>query len=233
MYRFFLGPIVGLLSAVTLAADPVPTPTTGVNAAIHSEGLAGKYCPGMASTYLVLEELTVAMEGVAKARESILVFNDLPTAQMLLARADAALALAAGRGSGARVATLIDALLAAKQEGNAGASLLWFPNIKLALAGLPADAVRDAALTQIARAEAVLQTQAEGDEVQILLQARQLLECDALHVPMRESLNRLARIRGEVGRGAQPSSDSFSALIDQLNGAMNYALHRLVDLERQ
>ena len=102
MYRFFLGPIVGLLSAVTLAADPVPTPTTGVNAAIHSKGLAGKYCPGMASTYLVLEELTVAMEGVAKARESILVFNDLPTAQMLLARADAALALAAGRGSGAR-----------------------------------------------------------------------------------------------------------------------------------
>ena len=102
--------------------DPVPTPTTGVNAAIHSKGLAGKYCPGMASTYLVLEELTVAMEGVAKARESILVFNDLPTAQMLLARADAALALAAGRGSGARVATLIDALLAAKQTATLACS---------------------------------------------------------------------------------------------------------------
>ena len=233
MYRFILGPILGLLSAVTLAASPDATPPTGVNAATDSNGLAGKYCPGMASTYLLLEELTVAMEGVAKARESLLVFKDASTAQLLLARADAALASAVGRGSGARVASLINAVLAAKEEGNAKASLLWFQNIKLALAGLPIGAARDGALAHVARAEAILQGQAEGDEVHTLLQARQLLECDALHVPMRESLKRLGRIHGEVGRGAKPSGDSFSVLIDHLNRAMHYGLQRLVDLERQ
>jgi hypothetical protein len=218
---------------MTLAANPDPAPGAGVNAAVETKDLAGTYCPDMASTYLILEELTVATEGVARARESLLVFNDMPTAQMLLARADAALASAVGRGSGARVATLINALLAAKEEGNAETSLLWFRNIKLALSGLPVDAARDAAFTQIARAEAILQGQAEGDEVQTLLEARRLMECDALHIPMRESLTRLVRIHGEVGRGAKPSSDSFSVLIDHLNRAMSYALQRLIDLERR
>ena len=233
MHRFAQGLLVGLLSALTSAANPDPTPMAGENAAIETKDLAGAYCPSMASSYLILEELTVAMEGVARARESLLVFNDAPAAQMLLARADTALASAAGRGSGARVATLINALLAAKEEGNAKASLLWFRNIKLALAGLPVGAARDAATTRIAQAEAILQGQSEGDEVQVLLKARRLLECDSLHIPMRESLTLLARMHRDVGRGVKPSSDSFSVLIDHLDRAMSYGLQRLVDLERK
>jgi hypothetical protein len=187
----------------------------------------------MGSTYLILEELTVAVEAVAGARESFLTLKDAQTGQALLARADAALASALGRGSGARVAALVNAVMATKDDGDVEASLAWFPNLKLALAGLPVDAARDAAITRVGEAEAILQGQAEGDDIQVLLGVRRLLECDPLHIPMRDALARIERMQREAGRGAMPGSDAFDLLLDPMSGAMNYGLQRLIDLERR
>jgi len=174
----------------------------------------------------------VALEGVSRARESLQVLQDTTTAGMLLARASAALALAAGRGSGARVATFINAALAAKKDGHPKAPLAWFPILRQAMEGLPDDAAREAANRLIAHAEGILQGQADGDEVEVLLKAKQMLMCDPIHIPLRRSLDHLERLQRDIARGAQPSDNEFSVLIDVLNRAMSYGLQRLVDLQQ-
>lgn len=228
MYRFALGWLLGLLPVVQLAADPAPSQPSEVEAPAQT----GEYCPDKASTYLVLEELTVALEGVSRARESLLVLDDGTNASVMLARAAAALSLAAGRGSGARVATLIDAVLEAKKDGRPKATLAWFPMLKKALDGLPDDAARDAANAQIVRAEGILQGGADGDEVEVLLKAKQVLSCDPLHIPLRQSIAQLERLQRDIIRGNKPTGKEFSVLIDVLNRAMSYGLRRLVELQQ-
>lgn len=206
--------------------------------AVHASEEAGQqapkpglYCPGQDTLYLILEELTAALHGVTRARESLLDLNDPATAAILLARAGDALALAAGRGSGARVAMLIDAAMAAKQDGRPKAMLPWLPMLKLALSALPPDDTRAAATAQVATAEAIIQGAAAGDEIQTLVNARQLLVCDPLDIPVRQSLALLLRMQRDVARGASPSGNDFSALIDLLNRAMTDGLQRLVALQ--
>jgi hypothetical protein len=223
---------MALFAAVSLAANPGPAVADAAVGGGEAGDLAGVYCPGMASTYLILEELTVAVEAVARARESFLTLKDPQTGQMLLARADAALASALGRGSGARVAALANAVMATKEDGDVEASLAWYPALKRALAGLPFGAARDAAITRVSEAEAILQGEAEGDDIQVLLGARRLLECDSLHIPMREALARLEHMYRDAGRGAFPTPESFETLLEHLNGAMTYGLQRLIDLEQ-
>jgi hypothetical protein len=232
MFRFVFGWLLGLLPVVLLAADPASPATAMPADAGDTTTPSGEYCPGEESMYLVLEELTVAMEGVSRARESLLVLDDAPAAGMLLARADAALALAVGRGSGARVASLIDAMLAAKKDGHPKATLIWFPVLKQAVAGLPDDAAREAANAWIVRAEGILEGRARGDEVEVLLKAKQMLLCDPLHIPLHQSLTHLERLQRDIARGAKPSDNAFSVLVDLLNRAMSYGLQRLIDLRR-
>jgi len=235
MNRFAFGLIGNMMPTVLLAAN-LTSPGPAISIASASAGEMpvppGIYCPDRASTFLILEELTVALEGVSRARESLQLLHDTPTAGVLLARANAALALAAGRGSGARVATLIDAALAAKKDGYPKAPVAWFPILRQAMEGLPEDATREAANRLIADAEGILQGQEEGDEVEVLLKAKQMLMCDPLHIPLRRSLDHLERLQRDIARGTQPSDNEFSVLIDGLNRAMSYGLQRLVDLQQ-
>lgn len=232
MYRFAFSWLIGMLPAMLLAANPASflpvTPASAGDEPVQS----GKYCPGKASMYLVLEELTVALEGVARARENLLVLDDATTASLLLARANAALALTAGRGSGARVATLIDAMLAAKRDGHPKAALAWFPILRQAMDELPESPAREAAIALTAQAEGILQGQTDGNEIEVLLKARQMLTCDPLHIPLRQALAHLERLQRDITRGTKPSDNEFSVLIDLLNRAMSYSLRRLVDLQQ-
>lgn len=233
MPRFVFAWMLALLSGLSLAVDEtLPQPAESADTA-EAGAHPGAYCPDRATMYLILEELTIATEAVAQARETLLVLDDAQTAEVLLIRANTALALATGRGSGARVATLIDAALAAKEDGNPKATLLWFPTIKLALQGLREDPAREAANTHISRAEAILQGQSEGDEIQMMLKAKQLLKCDPLHIPLGESLSHLTRLDRDIARGTKPAADDFALLVELLNRAMRYALQRLAELERQ
>ena len=67
-----------------------------------AEPKPGTYCPRQGSVFLILEELTFALHGVAQAKENLLVLDDSQTANVLLGRAGTSLALTASRGSGAR-----------------------------------------------------------------------------------------------------------------------------------
>ncbi len=225
--------VLALLPAIMLALPSAPFAADNVKDTAHPEVKSGTYCPDEASTFLVLEELTVAIKSVSQARESLLVLSDVEAATTLLTRADAALALANGRGSGARVANLIDAALAAKRDGQPKATLTWMLPIRLALKGLPDDPARSAAARDIDSAEAIIQGQETGDVVKTLLQAKQYLMCDPLHIPLRQALSHLARLRRDIAAGTKPSDDDFSVEIDQLNRAMDYGLRHLNELEKR
>ena len=217
------------LSAVAASPDQAEPPATLDDASAQP----GAYCPGQASTYLTLEELTVALNAVTRARENLFVLDDAATADLLLVQADTALALAVGRGSGARVANLIDAALAAKQDGHPKSALAWIPLIRHAVAELPDDAARRTADALVLRAEDMLQGSAEGDEVETLVKARQMLRCDPLHIPLRQSMAHVERLHRSLGQGSKPSAEDFSALIDSLIEAQSYGLNHLAELQRR
>ena len=105
--------------------------------------------------------------------------------------------------------------------------------IRLALKGLPDDPARSAAARDIDSAEAIIQGQETGDVVKTLLQAKQYLMCDPLHIPLRQALSHLARLRRDIAAGTKPSDDDFSVEIDQLNRAMDYGLRHLNELEKR
>jgi hypothetical protein len=193
---------------------------------------AGAYCPGLDTLYLTLEELTVALRAVTQAQEAALVLGDAASADILLGRAGTALALASGRGSGARTATLIDAVIAAKTDANSRGMLPWFPNLKRSLAGLADDPTKQAAQAKVSEAEAIVQGQAQGDEVLPLRAARQLLVCDPLDIPLQQATTGLTRLHRTVVQGQKPTPADFSAITDLLNSASSYGLQRLLDLER-
>lgn len=64
----------------------------------------------------------------------------------------------------------------------------------------PEDAARAAANSSIANAEGILQGQAEGDEVEVLIKAKQLLMCDPMHIPLRRTLDHLERLQRDIVR---------------------------------
>lgn len=231
MCRYTFGWLFSLLPAVALATGPTPSAFSGVATGGDAIVQTGAYCPDRATTYLILEEMTVALEGVTRAQESLLVLDDAATASIMLARADAALALAIGRGSGARVGTLIDAALSAEKDGHPKANLAWFPLLKEALQGLPEDATHAAARAQIAHAEDILQGQADGDEIQALLTAKQILQCDPLHIPLRQSRAQMERLQRDMLLGEKPSADRFNTLTDLVKRALQAGLDRLVEVQ--
>ena len=225
----------GVLPLLAVAADRPLSVSTGGDAATKQEAPAvlkgGAYCPDRASTYLLLEELTVGLEGVSRARENLLVLDDGPSAQIALARALSALTLAAGRGSGARMGTLIDAALSATQDGHPKANLAWFPLLKNALDGLPDDATRASVRAQIARAEAVLEGRDDGDEIRLLLDARSQLQCDPIAIPLQQAIADVQRLQRDLLLGKKPGAGEFSGARNSLEQALQAGLRRLAEVQ--
>jgi hypothetical protein len=224
-----LAVLPALISATTAFAESASSLPTAAAATPQP----GRYCPGLDTLYLTLEEVTVALRAIVQAKENLLVLKDAPTAGILLTQAGAALASAAGRGSGPRTATLIDVVIAAKSDADPRDMLLWFPNLKHAMAGMVAGPAVQAAKRHVADAEAILQGQTQGDEIELLRKARQLLVCDPLDIPLQEAQKELRRLNRASIQGKSPTAEDFVRLTDLLNRGLTYGHQRLVDLERQ
>lgn len=104
--------------------------------------------------------------------------------------------------------------------------------LKQAMRGPPDGAAHKAVDQLITQAEGIVQGRADSKEVEVLLQAKQMLTCDPLHIPLRQSLAQLERLQREIARGSKPAGNEFSVLIDSLNRALGYGLRRLVELQQ-
>ena len=204
--------LIILLPTITAHADePTPRP--------------GTYCTSDTGTLsLVTEELSVtinlvlhslSLQGKATLGEKI---SSLQSANL-------SLQLAAGRGV-ARIITLIDAVIAAHSSEDYTQQLTWMPLLQTAMLSLPDDARTGTASDLISRAEDIMQTEGKGDPMQHLREARHMLACDALDLPLQEARQAQQTLLKQFAKGKPVSAKAYATLIDSLRTALLYVLQK-------
>ncbi len=203
--------IMLLLNISAQAAEPTPQ--------------QGTYCTTDTGTLsLVTEELTVTIDLVLHSLS--LEGKDMLAEKISsLQSAKLSLQLAAGRGV-ARITTLIDAVIAAHSSEDYTQQLTWMPLLQTAMLSLPDDARTRAANDLISRAEDIMQTEGKGNPMQHLREARHMLACDALDLPLQEAREAQRTLAKQFAKGKPVSAKAYTRLIDSLRSALLYVLQK-------
>jgi hypothetical protein len=183
----------------------------------------GSYCLKTDVLLVVAEELSVSLDLTMRSRAALK--NKEPaTAIRELNFAGTALHLAASRGASARTVLLIDAIIQARTGDDYAQMLAWFPLLQASLLTLPDDATESAAEDFIVGAKEVMQGDKTGDPVTLLNQARHMLACDGLDIPIQEAMRALDALPAQLAQGNQGKSNAYDALLDALRNALMYTL---------
>ena len=183
----------------------------------------GRYCPITDVLMVVAEELSASLDLTMRSRAALK--NKEPaTAIRELNFADTALHLAASRGAAARTVLVIDAIIQARAGDDYAQMLAWFPLLHASLLTLPDDATENAAEDLIVGAEEVMQGDKAGDPVTLLNQARHMLACDGLDIPIQEAMRALDALLVQPGQGNTGKNSAYDVLLDALRNALLYTL---------
>jgi hypothetical protein len=183
----------------------------------------GSYCPDAGIARVMLEELSVTLDQVMKAGAAVAT-DDLRTAELALSRAGTALALSTSRGSAARTALLLDAVIASKASEDYLHMLGWFPAVHTALLGLPEDHRVRQAETEVSIAEEILRGDRRGKPLDHLRTARDWLSCDKLVIPLRQADTALVNLQQTLSRGKRPAPEDLAAVTSALGRVLDVAL---------
>jgi hypothetical protein len=181
----------------------------------------GGYCPSKDILLVVAEELSASLELVMRSRTA-LVNKDQTTAMDALASAGTSLHLAASRGAAARTILLIDAVLQAKATDDYVKMLAWFPVLQASLLTLPQDATVKVATDLVGRASDVMQSDKGGDALQPLREARHMLACDSLDIPLQGAMQAQESLLAQFGEDT--NRNAYDSLVDALRNALVYVL---------
>jgi hypothetical protein len=183
----------------------------------------GSYCPNTDVLLVVAEELSASLELTMRSRVA---WKDKEpgTAITELSSARTTLHLAASRGAAARTILVIDAIIQARTGDDYAQMLAWFPLLHASLLTLPDDATESAAEDLIAGAEEIMQGEKTGDPEVYLNQARHMLTCDGLDMPIQEAMRAMDTLLTQLGQGKQVKDNAYDALLDALRSALLYAL---------
>ena len=185
----------------------------------------GSYCPNRDVLLVVAEELSTSLDLTMRSRAALK--NKEPaTAIRELNFADTALHLAASRGAAARTVLLIDAIIQAKAGDDYAQMLAWFPLLHASLLTLPADATENAAEDLIVLAEEVMQGDKAGDPVTLLNQARHMLACDGLDIPIQDAMSAMDTLLRQPGQGDQGKNNSYAVALDALRNALLFTMSK-------
>ena len=190
---------------------------------VASSPKAGGYCPGPDILRITAEDISAALDLVMRSRAA-LVDNDRVTAVNALASAGTTLQLAASRGGSARTILLIDAIVQAKAAKDYSQMLTWFPVLHSSLLTLPDDATVREADYLIGRAEDSMQRIGNSDPLQYLGEARHMLACDGLDIPLHSALRAQANLQKKLQQQIPPKPSAYDALLDSLRNALAYTL---------
>jgi hypothetical protein len=183
---------------------------------------AGSYCPGRDILLIVAEELSASLDMAMRSRAALM-NSDQVTAISDLTSAGTTLHLAASRGAAARTILLIDAIIQAKAGEDYARMLEWFPLLQTSLLTLPHDATLSAVDDLIGRAKDIMQGDVkDSDPMGPLKQARHMLACDGLDIPLQEAMWAQDNLMKVLGRNTKDSA--YDILIDSLRQALVYAL---------
>ena len=183
----------------------------------------GSYCPHTDVLLVVAEELSVSLDLTMRSRAA-LKNKELATAIRELNLASSALYLAASRGAAARTILVIDAIIQARSGDDYAQMLSWFPLLHASLLTLPDDATESAAEDLIVGAEEILQGDKAGDPVALLNQARHMLACDGLDIPIQQAMRALDDLLTQTEQGNQGKNNAYDVLLDALRNALLYTL---------
>ena len=183
----------------------------------------GSYCLKTDVLLVVAEELSVSLDLTMHSRAA---WKDTKpeTAIAELSSASTVLHLAASRGAAARTILVIDAIIQARTGDDYAQMLGWFPLLHASLLTLPDDGTESAAEDFIAGAEEIMQGDKTGDPVVLLNQARHMLACDGLDMPIQEAMRAMDALLTQLRQGKQLKDNAYDVLLDALRGALLYAL---------
>jgi hypothetical protein len=182
----------------------------------------GAYCPNRDLRLSIAEELAVSLDLTMKSRAAQ-IDKDSTAAISDLASAGTTLHMAAGHGAAARTMLLIDAIIQAKAgEDYAQMLATWFPLLRASLRTLPNDVTVNAAGDLINRAEDFMQGDSEGDPLDLLSQARLMLGCDKLDIPLQKAVQAQRNLIKRFKKSTKVNA--YDTLLNALHSALNYTL---------
>jgi len=183
----------------------------------------GSYCPNTEVLLIIAEELSASLDAAMRSRAA-LINNDRVTAIRELTLSRTALHLAASRGAAARTILLIDAIIQAKSGEDYARMLAWFPVLRASLLTLSDDATETATDDLVGRAEEIMQGGKEGDPMAPLVQARHMMACDGLDIPLQAAMRAQDDLMKALGQDSPDKSSSYDQLLDALRNALLYTL---------
>ena len=183
----------------------------------------GSYCPSPDILLVTAEELSASLDLVMRSRAALVVM-DRTAAINELASAGTALHLAASRGASARTIQLLDAIIKAKAGKDYAQMLTWFPVLHTSLLTLPDNATVRAADDLIGHAEDVMQRLGGGDPLKYLSEARHMLACDGLDIPLQTAIQAQSELLEKLGQRSPPQKNAYDPLLDSLRNALAYSL---------
>ncbi len=183
----------------------------------------GSYCPGTDVLLIVAEDISASLDLAMRSRAA-LINNDSSMAISELNSAGTTLRLAASRGAAARTILLIDAIIQAKAGENYAQMLTWFPLMHTSLLTLSDDATESAADGMIGRAKAIMQGDKEGDPMEFLKQARHMLACDGLDIPLQAAIAAQGALMKQLSQGNPVKNNVYDGFLDALRNTLLYTL---------
>jgi hypothetical protein len=171
------------------------------------------------------EELSASLDLVLRSRAA-LSSKEHTTAINDLVSAGTAMHLAMSRGAAARTIMLIDGIIQAKAGKDYAQMLTWFPVLHSSLLTLPDDATVSAADELIGRAEDSMQRIEGDDPLKYLGEARHMLACDDLDIPLQSAIREQGRLLLRLGQQEPPKMSAYDHLLDSLRDALSYTLQR-------
>jgi len=206
-------PFLVMLFGMTAAAAT----TTG------SSPEPGSYCPNTDVLLVAAEELSASLDLTMRSRAA-LKNREPATAVRELVFASTTLHLAASRGAAARTVLVIDAIIQARAGDDYAEMLAWFPLLHESLRTLPDGATESAAEDLIVAAEEVMQGDKAGDPVSLLNQARHMLACDGLDIPIHNAISAMDALLRQPGQGDQGKNNSYAVALDALRSALLFTM---------
>jgi hypothetical protein len=181
----------------------------------------GGYCPSTDILLVAAEDLSASLQLAMGSRAALI--NEQPaTAMSKLSSTGTSLHLAASRGAAARTALLIDAIIQSKVGEDYASMLTWFPVLQASLLTLPQDETVSAASVLVGKAADIMQSDKGGDALELLKDARHMLTCDSLDIPLQAAIQAQESLLEQLGRDTK--SSAYDNLINSLRGALGYTL---------
>ncbi len=181
----------------------------------------GIYCADTEALIPIAEDLNASLALTMRARAAY-IYKDRIAAINQLATAGTGLQLAASRGGAARTMLLIDAIIQEKiNEGNTKA-LTWIPLLQTSLLTLPDNVTTNAAGDLFGQAQNIMQGDEDGNAVEVFKQARHMLACDDLNIPLQQAIDAQTRLMEKLNKGEKKAT--FNELLDALHNTLRYTV---------